>query len=44
MEEGRRGFFSLFQSKENTSVLGGDLEETGEIPPHIEEYDVTRRT
>jgi len=44
MEEGRRGSVSLFQSKENTLVLGGGSVETGEIPPGIKESDVTRRT
>ena len=44
MEEGRRGSGSLFQSKEKTSTLGGDSVETGEMPPDIEESDVTRRT
>ena len=44
MEEGRRGSVSLFQSKEKTSVLGGGSVETGEMPPDVEESDVTRRT
>ena len=44
MEEGRRGSVSLFQSKEKTSVLGGGYVETGEMPPGIVEFDVTRRT
>ena len=41
---GRQGFFSLFLSKEKTSLLGGGSIETGEMPPGVEEYDVTRRT
>ena len=44
MDEGRRGYVSLFQSKENTSVLGGGSVETGEMPPGVEESDVTKRT
>ena len=44
MEEGRRGYVSLFQSKEKTSVLRGGSVETVEMPPGVEEYDVTRRT
>ena len=44
MEEGIRVYVSLFQSKENTSLLGGGSIEIGEMPHGVEESDVTRRT